>query len=94
MNEGKLREPCTSIAPDKMQKHLAVHDSIIRLETFETRLQEFLNKIRGEDDNKPANPEETSPCLSQVLDASPGRINSCTERMHETLDGINQYLYG
>ena len=79
--------------PERQKKHVAIDESIGRIENVQSVVQNLLNRITGQ--NSPPNEcdASTEKNLEQVLNETPARLNSLASDINELILQIEDKLF-
>ena len=73
-------------------KHVNIYNAINTLEVTADKYRNFLNELRGTDDQEEKRPESPVPPFADVIDGSPDRLINLNERIRNILDELRQLI--
>ena len=80
-------------SPIKEQKHLVINDCFCELENEISRLEGFVAKVEGSDQDRPVGEERKSISLIEFLNETPDRLAKLTNILKEQRKKLTEYLF-
>lgn len=86
--------PCCEPTAKCVDKHVALDDSIDRLESLESRVERLLSRITANPRSDNSDTEDPAPSLQYVLENGGKKIDTYNERIRSLVDEIEIALFG
>lgn len=86
--------PCCEPTAKRVDNHIALDDSIDRLESLESRVERLLSRITENPRSDNSATETPPPSLQYVLENGGKKIDTYNERIRSLVDEIEIALFG